>query len=220
MMFDKSRQLADEATGIPSYSHGSGAVGGVGRTASGMSMLMGAAAQNIKAVVRNIDDYLLGPLGKSLFAFNMQFNFDKEFTGDLDVKARGTESLMRNEVRSQRLLQFMQMTANPQMAPFVKYDFILRELASSMDLDEDKILNDPREAAIQQKMMAEIQAMMPQQPQAPQEAPQGQGVPEGAPVPQAPEPDAQGFTGGGGGANGGNPPQPQQAPQQQQGPVQ
>ena len=118
-------------------------------------------------MVRNIDDYLLGPLGKSLFAFNMQFNFDPEFVGDLDVKARGTESLMRNEVRSQRLLQFMQMTANPQMAPFVKYDFILRELASSMDLDEDKILNDPREAAIQQKMMAEIQAMMPQPPQQP-----------------------------------------------------
>ena len=41
-----------------------------------------------------------------------------------------------------------------------------------MDLDEDKILNDPREAAIQAKMMAEIQAMMPQPPQgAP--APQG-----------------------------------------------
>ncbi len=207
MMFDKSRQLADEATGIPSYSHGSGAVGGVGRTASGMSMLMGAAAQNIKAVVRNIDDYLLGPLGKSLFAFNMQFRFDPEFVGDLEVKARGTESLMRNEVRSQRLLQFMQMTANPQMAPFVKYDFILRELASSMDLDEEKILNDPREAAIQQKMMAEIQAMMPQPPQAPT-AP----VPEGAATPQAPTPDTQGFTGGGGGANGGNAPQPDQPP--------
>tara|TARA_Y100001937_G_scaffold62216_1_gene85347 strand:- start:665 stop:2776 length:2112 start_codon:yes stop_codon:yes gene_type:complete len=207
MMFDKSRQLADEATGIPSYSHGSGAVGGVGRTASGMSMLMGAAAQNIKAVVRNIDDYLLGPLGKSLFAFNMQFNFDPEFVGDLDVKARGTESLMRNEVRSQRLLQFMQMTANPQMAPFVKYDFILRELASSMDLDEDKILNDPREAAIQQKMMAEIQAMMPQQPQPPTPP-----VPEGAGTPQAPTPDTQGFTGSGGGANGGNAPQPDQPP--------
>ena len=227
MMFDKSRQLADEATGIPSYSHGSGAVGGVGRTASGMSMLMGAAAQNIKAVVRNIDDYLLGPLGKALFAFNMQFNFNKEFIGDLDVKARGTESLMRNEVRSQRLLQFMQMTSNPQMAPFVKYDYILRELASSMDLDEDKILNDPREAAIQQKMMAEIQALMPQQPA----APEGE-QPQGAPSPQdptgngngniaagaAPEPDAAGFTGGGGGANGGNAPQPQQPPQQ--GPVQ
>ena len=211
MMFDKSRQLADEATGIPSYSHGSGAVGGVGRTASGMSMLMGAAAQNIKAVVRNIDDYLLSPLGKSLFAFNMQFNLDAEFIGDLDVKARGTESLMRNEVRSQRLLQFMQMTQNEQMAPFVKYDYILRELASSMDLDEDKILNDPREAAIQQKMMADIKALMPEQPAPPpQAAPEGQGIPQGAPVPQAPEPDAQGFTGGGGGDNGGNAPQPEQ----------
>ena len=224
MMFDKSRQLADEATGIPSYSHGSGAVGGVGRTASGMSMLMGAAAQNIKAVVRNIDDYLLSPLGKSLFGFNMQFNFNPEFIGDLDVKARGTESLMRNEVRSQRLLQFMQMTQNEQMAPFVKYDYILRELASSMDLDEDKILNDPREAAIQQKMMADIKALMPEQPAPPPQAgPEAQGIPQGAPVPQSPEPGAEGFTGGGGGDNGGNapPPQPQQAPTPvPQGPVQ
>ena len=217
-LFDKARQLADEATGIPSYSHGSGAVGGVGRTASGMSMLMGAAAQNIKAVVRNVDDYLLGPLGKSLFAFNMQFNFDPEMLGDLDVKARGTESLMRNEVRSQRLLQFMQMTSNEIMAPFVKYDYILRELAASMDLDEEKILNDPREAAIQQKMMAEIQAMIPQPPAPPPNAaasavppvsdPTGNGggtIVQG----QAPEPDAAGFTGQGGGDNGGNP-QPQQ----------
>lgn len=220
MMFDKARQLSDEATGIPSYSHGVGGVMGVGRTASGMSMLMGAAAQNIKAVVRNLDDYLLAPLGKALFAFNMQFNFDQMYTkGDLAVTARGTESLMRNEIRSQRLLQFMQMTANQQMAPFVKYDFILRELAASMDLDEDKIMNDPREAMIQAKMMAEIQAMMPQ-PDPAQAAP----APGGAPSPQdptgngngniapgsAPEPGAPGFTGAGGGDNGGNVPQPPQ----------
>jgi len=223
MMFDKARQLADEATGIPSYSHGMGGVMGVGRTASGMSMLMGAAAQNIKAVVRNVDDYLLSPLGRSLFSFNMQFNFDKDSAkGDLEVKARGTESLMRNEVRSQRLLQFMQMAANPAMQPFVKYDYILRELAASMDLDEDKILNDPREAAIQAKMMAEIQAMMPQ----PDPAQQAEAAAQagGAPNPSdptgsgngnigpgnAPEPGAAGFTGAGGGDNGGNVPQPPQ----------
>ena len=213
MMFDKARQLSDEATGIPSYSHGVGGVMGVGRTASGMSMLMGAAAQNIKAVVRNIDDYLLHPLGKALFAFNMQFNFDAEYTkGDLEVIARGTESLMRNEIRSQRLLQFMQMTANQQMAPFVKYDFILREIAASMDLDEEKILNDPREAMIQAKMMAEIQAMMPQQPDpqpmqgAPSpDDPTGTGGGNIAPG-NAPEPTAEGFTGSGGGANGGQQP--------------
>ena len=126
-IFDKASQLSDEATGIPSYSHGVSGVMGVGRTASGMSMLMSAAAQNIKQVVRNIDDYLLSPLGKALFAFNMQFNFDEEYVkGDLQVRARGTESLMRNEIRSQRLLQFMQVANNPAMAPFIKYDYILR----------------------------------------------------------------------------------------------
>ena len=219
-VFDKARQLADEATGMPSFAHGSTGVMGVGRTASGMSMLMGAAAQNIKAVVRNIDDYLLSPLGKSLFSFNMQFNFDKSIRGDLEIVARGTESLMRNEVRSQRLLQFMQMTAQPTMAPFVKYDYILRELAASMELDEDKVLNDPREAAIQAEMMSAVAAMMPQDAapqQPPQEAgqdPTGTGGGNIAPG-NAPEPGAEGFTGGGGGDNGGAPPPPPEGTPQQ-----
>ena len=75
-MFDKFRQLADEATGIPSYSHGATGVQSTTRTASGMSMLMGAAALSIKTVIKNIDDYLLKPLGESLFYWNMQFNDD------------------------------------------------------------------------------------------------------------------------------------------------
>ena len=143
-------------------------------------------------------------------------NFDPNIKGDLGVVARGTESLMRNEIRSQRLLQFMQMSANPVMAPFVKFDYILREIAASMDLDEEKILNDPREAAIQAEMMAAIAAMMPQQaaPSAPGGAPSpmdptgtgGGNIAPGA----APEPGAAGFTGGGGGAN--TPPAPGPAP--------
>ena len=159
-VIDKMRQFADEATGIPSYSHGQTGVNGVGRTASGMSMLMGAAAQNIKAVVRNIDDYLLVPLGKSMFAWNMQFNFDKKLKGDLEVVALGTESLMRNEVRSQKLLQFLQVTANPMDAPFSRRDYLLRELAASLDLDPDKAVNDPREAAIQASVMNDLAMKM------------------------------------------------------------
>ena len=49
-MFDKFRQLADEATGIPSYSHGATGVQSTTRTASGMSMLMGAAALNLSLI--------------------------------------------------------------------------------------------------------------------------------------------------------------------------
>ena len=47
-LFDKARQLADESTGMPSFAHGQTGVSGVGRTASGISMLMNAASGSIK----------------------------------------------------------------------------------------------------------------------------------------------------------------------------
>ncbi|AXP07702.1 portal protein [Sinorhizobium phage phiM6] len=195
-LFDKARQLADEATGMPSYAHGMTGIQGTNRTAAGMSMLMGAASQNIKAVVRNIDDYLLTPLGKALFAFNMQFNFKEDFIGDLAVVSKGTESLMRNEVRSQRLLQLAQFAApNPAMAPFIKWDYVLREYAASLDLDEDKLVNDPRAAQIQAMIMQQNAAAMGQQPMGVEGQDQSAQGPQGgvaAPAPSDP-------TGNGGG---------------------
>jgi len=58
-LFDKARVLADESTGLPSFAHGQTGVSGVGRTASGISMLMNAASGGIKNVIKNVDDYLL-----------------------------------------------------------------------------------------------------------------------------------------------------------------
>lgn len=156
-MFDKARVLADESTGFPSFAHGQTGVSGVGRTASGISMLMSAANGSIRNVVKNIDDYLLAPLGKAFFNFNMQFDFDQEIKGDLEVKARGTESLMANEVRSQRLMQFMQVVSNPALAPFARMDYIVREIAKSMDLDPDKVGNNMSQAAIQAEILKKFQ---------------------------------------------------------------
>ena len=154
MMFDKFRQLADEATGIPSYSHGTTGVQSTTRTAAGMSMLMGAAALSIKTVIKNIDDFLLRPLGETLFAWNMQFNDDSpEIKGDLDIKARGTSSLMQKEVRSQRLLTFLQVASNQNLAPFVRWHSILSEIAKSLDIEPEKLINDPERAAIFAKIM-------------------------------------------------------------------
>lgn len=208
-LFDKMRQLSDEATGMPSYAHGSNAPGlGAGRTAAGMSMLMGAAAQNIKAVVRNIDDFLLAPIGKALFAFNMQFNFDKDYIGDVDVVARGTESLLRNEIRSQRLLQLAQFAApNPSLAPFVKWDYILREYAASLDLDEDKIVNDPRAAGIQALQMKQMATLMGAPPGEPTGAGGASGGQEGASIPSPNSPSQNGNGNMGPGAT----PGPQEA---------
>ena len=156
MMFDKFRQLADEQTGIPSYSHGQTGVQSMTRTASGMSMLLGASSLNIKTVVKNLDDFLLRPLGESYFQWNMQFHEGElDIEGDLEVKATGTNSLMQKEVRSQRLTMFLQTAQSPAIAPFVKISKLVSELAYSLDLDPDEILNNPEEAAI----MAQIIGM-------------------------------------------------------------
>jgi hypothetical protein len=186
-LFDKARQLADESTGMPSFAHGQTGVSGVGRTASGISMLMNAASGSVKTIIKNVDDYLLAPLGKAFFSFNMQFDFDQSIKGDLEVTARGTESLMANEVRSQRLMQFLQIASSPALMPFAKFPYIIREIAKSMDLDPDKVTNNMEEAM--------RQALLMQQATAPAPA-------EGAPPVAGPEggpPPVSDMTGGGGG---------------------
>ena len=208
MMFDKFRQLADEQTGIPSYSHGQTGVQSMTRTASGMSMLLGAASLNIKTVVKNLDDFLLKPLGEAYFQWNMQFMEGKlGIEGDLEINAMGTNSLMQKEVRSQRLTMFLQTAQNPAVAPFVKMSKLISELAYSLDLDPDEILNDPEEAAI----MAQIIGMQQNVGQGTGEEaittgePNVMGGPQGTPE----QPQELGATGTGGGNIGtGNVPLP------------
>ena len=210
-LFDKARVLADESTGFPSFAHGQTGVSGVGRTASGISMLMGAAQGGIKSVIKNVDDYLLRPLGEGLFRFNMQFDFDPNIKGDLEVKARGTESLMANEVRSQRLMQFMQISSNPTLAPFAKFQYIIREIAKSLELDPDKVTNNMDEAAIQAELMKGFQQQQPPVQGGNPMDPTGAGggnIGTG----QVPTPQEQGFSGNAGGQ--GAPQQAQAAGQQ------
>ena len=129
----------------------------------------------------------------------MQFDFDPEIKGDLEVKARGTESLMANEVRSQRLMQFLGVASNPALAPFAKFQYIIREIAKSLDLDPDKVTNNMDEAALQAELLKGFQA-----PAETQQQPAGTDPtdPTGAGggtigVGQAPVPGEQGFSANG-----------------------
>ena len=207
MMFDRFRQLADEATGIPSYSHGTTGVQSTTRTAAGMSMLMGAAALSIKTVIKNIDDYLLKPLGQSLFHWNMQFNIDRpDIKGDLDIKAQGTSSLMQKEVRSQRLMTFMQTASNPSLAPFVKWHTCLKEVAKALDIDPDQLINDPEKAAIYAHIMGMANGNQQNTGNSGQQSPMANmgGVPSGASPTDPPG-------AGGGNIGTGNAPMPGEA---------
>ena len=220
-LFDKARQLADESTGLPSFSYGQTGITGVGRTASGISMLMNAASGSIKTVIKNVDDYLLRPLGEGLFRFNMQFDFNPDIKGDLEVKARGTESLMANEVRSQRLMQFLQVASNPALAPFAKFQYVIREIAKALDLDPEKVTNNMNDAAIQAELMKGFQQPAQQQQKPPAGAnpadPTGSGGGTIG-VGQAPTPGEQGFTGDNK-PSGQEINQPTQTPSEQQPPM-
>lgn len=209
-MYDKARQLADEETGLPSYAHGQTGVSGMSRTAAGMSMLMSAAALNIKTVVKNIDRYGLEPLGNAYFHWNMQFNSENvEARGDLKIVAKGTSSLMQKEVQTQRLLQLIQVASNPLMAPFINAEYAFRQIAISMGLDPDKIVNDPKVAALYAQIMGQVngtgQGTSPEASGAEGQPPKGQsagtvsdtsgGGGGNMGVGSAPQPDQPGFSG-------------------------
>jgi hypothetical protein len=88
------------------------------------------------------------------------------------------------------------------LAPFAKMDYIIREIAKSMDLDPDKITNSMQDAAIQAEIMKGFQQPMQPPPMPPEGAPAGADVqdPTGAGggnigTGVAPTPDEPGFTG-------------------------
>ena len=113
---------------------------------------------------------------------------------------------MANEVRSQRLMQFLQVVQNPVLAPFAKMDYIIREIAKAMDLDPDKLVNSMSDAAIQAEILKKFQEANPQPQQ--QEAVQAASEPRSSPrsagylwwrggnigIGTAPQPGEQGFS--------------------------
>jgi len=142
------RRFADEETSMPSYSHGQNTPG-MTKTASGISMMMGAASIAVKSIIKNIDDYLTRPLIVSLYNWNMRWNIKEEIKGDMKIVARGSTALLAKEVQSQRLIQFAQMTTNEVDLPLTDRRVVLGEVARSLDLDPDKFMPVPDDESMQ-----------------------------------------------------------------------
>jgi hypothetical protein len=115
-------------------------------------------------------------------------------------------------------MQFLQVSSNPALAPFAKFQYIIREIAKSLDLDPDKVTNNMGEAAIQAELMKQFQKEQQQEAGAPAGAnPMDTSGAGGGNigVGQAPTPQEQGFSGNAGQGT----PQPPQGNGQQSGPV-
>ena len=181
-VFEKFAVMADEYSGIPKYMAGD--AGGAGRTASGLSMLMGNAGKAIKQVIANIDIGVIGPLIERLYDHNMLNADDPDLKGDVHVVARGASSLIAKETAQVRRNEFLQATANPVDMQIVGVEgraALLRETAKGLDVDVDKVV--PPLDILRQKLAMMQMAQQGQQgsPPAPS-AGSGQQLADGAPT--------------------------------------
>lgn len=188
-VYEKFAILADEYTGIPRYMTGDSPTGGAGRTASGMSMLMSNAGKSIKQVISNIDHSVIQPVIERLYFYNMRYGTDPELKGDVNIVARGANSLIVKEQAQMRQNQFLQIAlSSPVAMQIVGVEGIaelLRQAAKTLDMNPDNIV--PPIPILKQRM----QNAMMQQQQAmlaaggPGQAPmqdKGQKLQNGAPV--------------------------------------
>lgn len=185
-VFEKWSQMADEWTGLPRYLSGETS-GGAGRTASGLSMLINNAGKAIKQVVSNIDTHVLSPMLERLYDYNMQFSTDATLKGDVNVVARGANSLIAKDAAQLRRNEFLATTANPfdmQIVGIEGRAALLREAAKNLDMDVDKIV--PPDNVLKQRMammaQSQAQAAAAQSGGAPQKQGSGQELLDGSPT--------------------------------------
>jgi len=163
-VFERFSQLADEMSGVPRYMAGlGGGEGGAGRTASGMSMMIGNASKIIKQFLNSLDLNVISRSVERTFQWLMQYKPDLQLAGDLQVKARGASSLVTKEAAQVRINEFLARTGNPidlQIMGMEGRAELLRAAGRQLDLNTDKVV--PPATVVKQKAMMQ-QAMMLQQ---------------------------------------------------------
>jgi len=178
-VYDRFSRMADDHSGIPAYIYGDTNVQGAGRTASGLSMLMGSAGKGIRQVVMHIDNDIIHPVVKRQFVYNMRYDPDESIKGDVEIVPRGAINLAVKETVNIRRVEFLNATANPIdieiMGPTGRAA-ILREVAKGLQMPVDEIIPSREKMSHEQKLAAQVAAM---------QATQG-GQQAGAPTPTLP----------------------------------
>jgi hypothetical protein len=168
---------ADDRTLIPRFVHGQANVGGAGETASGLSMLMNAAAKGVKAVLLNIDEDVTRPAIEHLYGWDLDYLEDESLKGDIRVVARGVMGALVREQNDKRRMEYLTLVLGSPMAQQILQvkgvAELLRAGAQRLDMPVDKIV--PSEDEID-RMMAAMQPSVPETEQAPSGATEQGGV--------------------------------------------
>ena len=183
--------MADEASAIPKFMTGSPPAGGLGRTASGLSMLMQNTSKILQTVASNIDRDVIQPVINSLFDMVMLTDDTGLLTGEEKIRVLGVAVAQQRETQRARQLEFLQMTANPIDMSIIGPKGrakVLRGVSTEIGLPGADIVPSDEEMdqkEKQQQVMAAMQGQGGGQPGSPPGAPP-QGGPPGAAPPGAP----------------------------------
>lgn len=187
VVYEKFTQIADEISAIPRYITGSERMGGAGRTASGLAMLMNNASKILQTVAANIDRDVFEPCLQALYDITMLTapgdTSPGALRGDESIEVRGVNVAIQRETERQRQMEFLTNTNNPVDLSIIGPEgraAVLRAVSKGIGLDGEKIV--PTDADLQARQRAEaMKALLP----APPGAVAGPG---GAPTPGAPAP--------------------------------
>ena len=196
-VYERFSRLADDHSGIPSYIYGDTDVKGAGRTASGLSMLMGSAGKGIRQVVMHIDHDVIYKIVHRQFVYNMRYDEDESIKGDAEIIARGAVNLAVKETVNVRRVEFLQATSNEidmQIMGVEGRAAILREVAKGLQMPTDEIIPSREKLEFNARTQQAAQAQMPPQGADPQVMQPG-GMEAGG---QQGNVASNQFTGGGG----------------------
>lgn len=112
-VYKEFQNIADDLSAIPKYITGSDRLGGAGRTASGLAMLMGNASKILQTVAANVDGDVIYHVISELYDMVMLTDTTGLLRGDESIKVLGVTVAMQRETQRQRQLEFLQVTANP-----------------------------------------------------------------------------------------------------------
>lgn len=201
-VFEKFASRADEDTMIPRYMTGEH-VAGAGRTSSGLSMLISNAGKGIKQVINNIDQNIIIPIIERLYQDNLRYSQDPDLIGDVNIVAKGAQSLVIKEAEAMRRNEFLQVVLNSPVAQGIVGPMgtaeLLRDAARNLSGNVDRIVPDRQQMSViqqQQQMIGQLQQQLAFAAGALEQAGMAPG---GAP----------GAAGPGMGPQGGTPPKPQ-----------
>lgn len=150
-IYSHFERVADNVTGFPAYSYGDSKVGGAGRTASGLSQMMGNVGRGVRRVTAAVDRTTIKPHVSGAFNYNMQFSTDPGIKGDLRACPKGSAAVLIKAEVSLRQKELAQMLLNPLDAQIIGVEGraeIDRQLLKNADFDVSKILPSAEELAL------------------------------------------------------------------------